>query len=82
MLAKETFGCAVLWMHSLAACGLSLVPRAHPAFLHFSVLQAMESWAGPGNEANVDQHHKQNCRLKLSCRVKVLSSRGEPRFIV
>ena len=23
MLAKETFGCAVLWMHSLAACGLA-----------------------------------------------------------
>ena len=35
----------------------SLIPRLHPAFRHlqygtrFSVLQATESWAGPGNEA-------------------------------
>ena len=33
---------------------ISLVPSPHPAFrrLHLSVLQVMESWAGPGNEAN------------------------------
>ena len=32
---------------------ISLVPSPHPAFrrLHLSVLQVMESWAGPGNEA-------------------------------
>ena len=29
----------------------SLVPRPSPAFCHFSVLQATESWVGPGNEA-------------------------------
>ena len=31
---------------------LSLVPRPRPAFRR-SVLQATESWAGPGNEASV-----------------------------
>ena len=29
----------------------SLVSRPRPAFRRFSVLQATESWAGPGNEA-------------------------------
>ena len=34
-----------------AGC-VSLVPRSRPAFRpHFTVLQVMERWAGPGNEA-------------------------------
>ena len=38
---------------------ISLVPSPHPAFrrLHLSVLQVMESWAGPGNEANTISYH-------------------------
>ena len=35
------------------ASAVSLVPRPRPAFRRFSVLQATENWAGPGNEAAV-----------------------------
>ena len=31
----------------------SLLPRLSPCAIRFSVLQAMESWAGPGNEATM-----------------------------
>ena len=30
----------------------------HFTWLRFSVLQAMESWAGPGNEANIGIHRQ------------------------
>ena len=36
---------------SLVYQSLSLVPRPCPAFRRFTVLEAMESWAGLGNEA-------------------------------
>ena len=37
----------------LLSSSLSLVPRPRPAFHHFAVLLATESWAGPGNKATV-----------------------------
>ena len=45
-----------MWQCLCCALTISLIPRLSPRaneFSEFSVLQATESWAGPGNTANI-----------------------------
>ena len=45
----------------LLSSSLTLVPRPRPTFRSCSVLQATESWVGPGNEATVSQDYLSSC---------------------